>query len=58
MADAAGVEAEATYEPARTGELARSALNPGFAGAELGWSPQTTLEAGAIATLNWFREQV
>ena len=57
MAVAAGVATEATYEPARTGELARSALNPGFAGAELGWSPQTELEAGALATLNWFREQ-
>jgi UDP-glucose 4-epimerase len=58
MADAAGVKTEATYEPARTGELARSALNPGFAGAELGWLPQTTLGVGALATLNWFREQV
>jgi UDP-glucose 4-epimerase len=58
MAVAAGVATEATYEPARTGELARSALNPGFAGVELGWSPQTDLEAGALATLNWFREQV
>jgi UDP-glucose 4-epimerase len=58
MAVAAGVATEATYEPARTGELARSALNPGFAGAELGWSPQTDLEAGALATLDWFREQV
>jgi len=58
MAVAAGVATEATYEPARTGELARSALNPGFAGAVLGWSPQTDLDAGALATLNWFREQV
>jgi UDP-glucose 4-epimerase len=58
MAVAAGVATEATYEPARTGELARSALNPRFAGAELGWLPQTDLEAGALATLNWFREQI
>lgn len=57
MADAAGVSADAAYEPARTGELARSALNPGFAGTQLGWSPQTTLEAGALATLDWFRTQ-
>ncbi len=57
MADAAGVSVDATYEPARTGELARSALNPGFAGTQLGWSPQTTLEAGALATLDWFRSQ-
>jgi UDP-glucose 4-epimerase len=57
MADAAGVATEPTYEPARTGELARSALNPSFAGSELGWAPQTTLEAGALATLDWFREK-
>ncbi len=57
MAVAAGVATEATYEAARTGELARSALNPGFAGKQLGWLPQTTLEAGALATLDWFRTQ-
>ena len=57
MADAAGVTESATYEPARTGELSRSALNPGFARAELGWTPQTTLENGALATLAWFRAQ-
>ena len=55
MADAAGIEVSAAYEPARVGELARSALNPGFAHEQLGWKPQTTLEAGAIATLDWFR---
>jgi UDP-glucose 4-epimerase len=57
MADAAGVDAAASYEPARAGELARSALNPGFANEQLGWTPQTTLEAGAIATLDWFRSR-
>ena len=57
MADAAGVTESATFEPARTGELSRSALNPGFARAELGWTPQTTLENGALATLEWFRAQ-
>jgi UDP-glucose 4-epimerase len=57
MAVAAGVATEATYEAARTGELARSALNPGLAGKQLGWLPQTTLEAGALATLDWFRTQ-
>ena len=55
MADAAGIGPSAAYEPARVGELARSALNPGFAHEQLGWKPQTTLEAGAIATLDWFR---
>lgn len=55
MADAAGVSAAAEYAPARTGELARSALNPGFAGEVLGWEPKTSLESGALATLEWFR---
>ena len=57
MADAAGVAADATYEPARAGELARSALNPAFAGTQLGWAPETSLESGALATLDWFRAQ-
>ncbi len=57
MADAAGVAANATYEPARAGELARSALNPAFAGTQLGWAPKTSLESGALATLDWFRAQ-
>ncbi|MEX1217851.1 MAG: NAD-dependent epimerase/dehydratase family protein [Acidimicrobiales bacterium] len=54
MADAAGIEGSATYESARVGELARSALNPGFAGTTLGWVPETSLDAGALATLQWF----
>jgi UDP-glucose 4-epimerase len=57
MADAAGVAEDATYEPARAGELARSALNPSFAGTQLGWVPMTSLESGALATLDWFRAQ-
>jgi UDP-glucose 4-epimerase len=57
MADAAGVSHDAVYAPRRTGELERSSLNPGFAGQQLGWVPQTTLEAGAAATLDWFRAQ-
>jgi UDP-glucose 4-epimerase len=55
MADAAGVVDDASYEPARAGELARSALNPGFAREQLGWTPQTSLNDGALATLKWFR---
>ena len=57
MADAAGVDALASYEPARAGELARSALNPGFAEKQLGWTPQTSLVDGSRATLEWFRNR-
>lgn len=57
MADAAGVDASASYEPARAGELARSALNPGFAEKQLGWTPQTSLADGSRATLEWFRNR-
>lgn len=57
MADAAGVDASASYEPARAGELARSALNPGFAEKQLGWTPQTSLVDGSRATLEWFRNR-
>ena len=57
MAAAAGSDTEPVYAPARAGELARSALNPGFAGQTLGWSPRTSLADGAVATLDWFRAQ-
>ena len=57
MADAAGVDSSAVYAPPRVGELQRSALNPGFAGTQLGWKPQTSLNDGALATLNWFQAQ-
>ena len=55
MAEAAGVDLEPVYEPARPGELARSALATGLAEAELGWRPTTDLPTGALATLEWFR---
>lgn len=40
--------------PARPGELARSALDPGRAGIQLGWEPWTTLESGTRQVLDWF----
>ncbi len=57
MAEAAGVDAEPTYAPARPGELARSALDPGRAEIHLGWRPWTTLGEGVAAVLRWFRDQ-
>jgi UDP-glucose 4-epimerase len=55
MAEAAGVDAPAVYEPARPGELARSALDSSLAQSTLGWKPATGLDAGARAVLDWFR---
>jgi UDP-glucose 4-epimerase len=55
MARAAGVAASADHAPARAGELDRSALSPGLAGRELGWSPQVGLDAGVARVLDWFR---
>jgi UDP-glucose 4-epimerase len=54
---AAGRRPDIRYAPARPGEVQRSALDPAKAGAELGWTPQTTLAAGLAATLRWFREE-
>jgi UDP-glucose 4-epimerase len=55
MATAAGVSDPAVHAPARQGELARSALNPGHAGEVLGWKPTTSLDDGTAAVLDWFR---
>ena len=41
--------------PARPGELARSALDPGRAAIHLGWKPWTSLDDGLARTLDWFR---
>jgi UDP-glucose 4-epimerase len=55
MAAAAGVDLPPLYAPARPGELARSALDPGRAEIHLGWKAWTTLEEGTAAVLDWFR---
>src|SRR3954447_23847496 len=55
MAKEAGVDAAPVHAPARTGELARSALDPGRAGVHLGWSSWTKLPEGTAAVLEYFR---
>ncbi len=57
MASNAGVKAPATYMPARTGELQRSALDPSRAGMHLGWKSWTTIDKGTAAVLDWSRAQ-
>ena len=54
MADAAGTTTPAVHAPARPGELARSALDPGRARMHLGWSPWTSLADGVGEVLRWF----
>jgi len=48
-------DAEAELAPPRPGDLARSALDPGRARAELGWEPKVTLDEGVARTVDWFR---
>ncbi len=54
MAAAAGVTDPAVSAPARPGELARSALDPGRAALHLGWEPWTDLATGVAEVLRWF----
>jgi UDP-glucose 4-epimerase len=51
----AGSELEATHEPAREGELARSVLDPSRAAGELAFSAFVGLEDGLQATWDWIR---
>ncbi len=55
MASVAGVDEDANRGPARLGELARSALDPGRAKLHLGWEPWTDLRAGVSEVLAFFR---
>jgi UDP-glucose 4-epimerase len=54
MAEAAGSDRTPRREEARTGELMRSALDPGRADLHLGWKAWTTIEDGVAAVLEWF----
>jgi len=57
MARLTGYKDPARYLPERTGELRRSALDPGRAGIHLGWEPWTKIEDGLRRTLEWFRRK-
>jgi UDP-glucose 4-epimerase len=54
LAASAGVSEAAVMAPARPGELARSALDPGRAAIHLGWEPWTDLATGTAEVLRWF----
>jgi len=51
LAEAAGVTVESDHAPPRTGELARSCLDPSRAAIHLGWRPWTELGAGCASVL-------
>ena len=53
----AGVTPSITHEPARAGELERSALDPAKAAA-LGWTPSILLADGARSLLDWMRKEL
>jgi UDP-glucose 4-epimerase len=55
-ATVAGVAHAPRLEPARLGDVRRSVLDAGLAERELGWKPQTSLEAGLALTWAWMRE--
>jgi UDP-glucose 4-epimerase len=50
---ASGVDREASFAPARLGELQRSVLDTSLAARELDWRPQRTLADGLAATWEW-----
>ena len=58
LREAAGLgpeEFEPVFEPARLGELQRSALDAGRARSDLGFEAQTPLREGIAATFAWAR---
>jgi UDP-glucose 4-epimerase len=54
-AEAAGVPAEPAFEPARLGDLRRSALDVSLAANQLGFRARTPLADGIAHTLEWAR---
>ncbi|MEX2658788.1 MAG: NAD-dependent epimerase/dehydratase family protein [Acidimicrobiales bacterium] len=50
-------DAAVVHAPSRSGELVRSALDPGRARIHLGWSPWTTLDEGTAAVLRYFADR-
>jgi len=46
----------AYHEPARSGDVQRSVLNPARAARQLGWRPAVSVEEGLARTWSWFIE--
>ena len=58
MAKLTGFKQHARYDPPRSGEVPRSALDPSRAGIHLGWQPWTSVEEGVARTLEHFKGQI
>jgi UDP-glucose 4-epimerase len=56
LARAAGADAAPRHLPAKPGEQLRSCIDPALAARALGWRPQTALDEGLRATLDFFRQ--
>jgi UDP-glucose 4-epimerase len=57
MAKLTAFRKAADYQPARVGELQRSAVDASRAGMQLGWKPFTSIEEGLALTLEHFKAQ-
>ena len=58
VAESAGVPDAPANEPARLGDVARSALNYEKAERLLGWKPEVDLEEGIARTVAYFRHEI
>ena len=57
MAKLTAFREKADYQPARVGEVQRSAVDASRAGMQLGWKPFTSIEEGLALTLEHFKAQ-
>jgi len=56
LQDKAGSRVSAIHGPPKAGEQRRSSLEASRARAELGWTPQTSLEEGLEKTIAYYRQ--
>ena len=57
LLEAADADCPVVHQPARPGEQMRSVIDPSLAETVLGWRPLTSLPAGLVQTLAWFRSK-
>ena len=58
LVQAADVDCRFVYQPPRTGEQLRSAIDPSLAKQVLGWTPLIAVEEGLLGTMAWFRTRL
>ncbi len=57
LAAAVGIATRAIHGPPRPGDVRHITLDARGAREHLGWTPQTTIDAGVNATVDWFRRR-